>query len=74
MKIIHISDIHLTVPGEEMGGLNPHARFARALAHVVENHADAARIIITGDLAHWGNAQPMKRCKLPSPICRFRCG
>lgn len=54
MKIIHISDIHLTVPGEEMGGLNPHARFARALAHVVENHADAARIIITGDLAHWG--------------------
>lgn len=54
MKIIHISDIHLTIPGEEMGGLDPHARFADALAHVAQHHADAARIVITGDLAHWG--------------------
>ena len=54
MKIIHISDIHFTVPGEPMGGLNPHARFARALADVAKNHPDAARIIVTGDLAHWG--------------------
>lgn len=54
MKLIHVSDIHLTVPGEEMGGLDPHARFALALAHVMEHHADAARVIITGDLAHWG--------------------
>lgn len=54
MKLIHISDIHLTLPGEEMGGLDPHARFARALADMAENHPDAARIIITGDLAHWG--------------------
>lgn len=54
MKIIHISDIHLTVPGEYMGGLDPHARLALALADVTKNHADATRIIITGDLAHWG--------------------
>ncbi|WP_417473766.1 metallophosphoesterase [Leisingera sp.] len=54
MKIIHISDIHLTVPGEEMGGLDPHARFDQALSHVAEHHPDAARIVITGDLAHWG--------------------
>lgn len=54
MKIIHISDIHLTKPGEEMGGLDPHARFAQALADVATHHADATRIIITGDLAHWG--------------------
>ncbi|MFS4582481.1 phosphodiesterase [Phaeobacter sp. C3_T13_0] len=54
MKIIHISDIHLTVPGEEMGGLDPHARFAQALADISAHHPDAARIIITGDLAHWG--------------------
>lgn len=54
MKIIHISDIHLTVPGESMGGLDPHARLARALADVTRNHGDAARIVITGDLAHWG--------------------
>lgn len=54
MKIIHISDIHLTVPGEEMGGLDPHARLSQALRDVLTNHPDAARIVITGDLAHWG--------------------
>lgn len=54
MKIIHISDIHLTIPGEEMGGLDPHARFARALADITRNHPDADRVVVTGDLAHWG--------------------
>jgi 3',5'-cyclic AMP phosphodiesterase CpdA len=54
MKIIHISDIHLTIPGEPMGGLDPQARFASALADVTVNHPDAARIVITGDLTHWG--------------------
>lgn len=57
MKLIHISDIHLTVPGEQMGGLDPHARFARALGHAQAHHADAARMIITGDLAHWGEPE-----------------
>ena len=54
MKLVHISDIHLTVPGERMGGLNPHRRFAQALDHVRAHHSDAMRIIITGDLTHWG--------------------
>ncbi|MCA0870639.1 metallophosphoesterase [Seohaeicola saemankumensis] len=73
MKIIHISDIHLTVPGEEMGGLDPHVRFARALAHAAENHADAARVIITGDLAHWGERTAYEALRkaladLPIPV------
>lgn len=63
MKIIHISDIHLTVPGEEMGGLDPHARFARAIADVTKNHADATRIVITGDLAHWGEVEAYEALK-----------
>ena len=54
MKLIHISDIHLTIPGERMGGLDPHRRFAQALSDVRDNHGDAQRIIITGDLTHWG--------------------
>ena len=37
-----------------MGGLNPHRRFAQALDDVRAQHSDAARIIITGDLTHWG--------------------
>lgn len=54
MKLVHISDTHLTVPGERMGGLNPHLRLAKALDEVRTQHSDASRIIITGDLTHWG--------------------
>lgn len=57
MKLIHMSDIHLSVPGEQMGGLDPHARFAQALAHVAAHHGDALRLIITGDLTHWGEPE-----------------
>jgi Icc protein len=63
MKIIHISDIHLTITGEEMGGLDPHARFSRALANVAENHANADRIVITGDLTHWGEVAAYEALK-----------
>jgi 3',5'-cyclic AMP phosphodiesterase CpdA len=71
MKIVHISDIHLTNPGEEMGGLDPHARFARALADVLAHHADATRIILTGDLAHWGEKpayEALRQAIASSPI------
>ncbi len=54
MKFIHISDIHLTAPGAPAGAVDPLSRFKLALADVAENHADAARVIITGDLTHWG--------------------
>lgn len=57
MKLIHISDIHLTIPGERMDGLNPHRRFAQALADIDANHSDAERIIVTGDLTHWGEPE-----------------
>jgi Icc protein len=63
MKLIHISDIHLTVPGERMGGLDPHARLSAALTHINLHHADAARLIITGDLAHWGEAAAYEALK-----------
>lgn len=73
MKIIHISDIHLTLRGEEMGGLDPHKRFARALDSILANHSDAARIIITGDLTHWGERGAYEALKdavqdLPIPL------
>lgn len=73
MKIIHISDIHLTIPGEEMGGLDPHARLARAFADITAHHADAARVIITGDLAHWGERAAYEALQaaladLPMPV------
>ncbi len=54
MKLIHITDIHLTVPGEELFGLNPHKRFEAAVADINAHHRDAELCVITGDLTHWG--------------------
>lgn len=71
MKIVHISDIHLTVPGERMGGLNPHRRFAQALDDVRMRHSDATRIIVTGDLAHWG--EPSAYAALAEALMDLPC-
>ncbi len=73
MKLVHISDIHLTVPNERMGGLDPHRRFAQALADVRAHHSDATRIIITGDLTHWGEPGAYAALRdaltdLPAPV------
>lgn len=71
MKLIHISDIHLTAPGERMGGLNPHRRFAQALDDVRAQHSDATRIIITGDLTHWG--EPAAYASLADALTDVPC-
>lgn len=73
MKLVQISDIHLTCPGERMGGLDPHRRFAQALDEVRTRHQDADRIVITGDLTHWGEPQAYTALKdaltnLPCPV------
>ena len=71
MKIVHISDIHFTCPGERMGGLDPHHRFAQALGDVRRNHADADRIVITGDLTHWG--EPAAYAALRAALTDLPC-
>ncbi|MEL6211502.1 MAG: metallophosphoesterase, partial [Pseudomonadota bacterium] len=54
MKILHLTDIHLTTPGESISGCDPNANFEAALAHALSLHADAALMVITGDLSDWG--------------------
>lgn len=54
MKLIHMSDIHLTTPGATIGGRDPRRNFERALAHVLRDHHDAELMVITGDLSDWG--------------------
>ncbi len=71
MKLVHISDIHLTAPGERMGGLNPHRRLAQALDDVGAQHSDAARIIVTGDLTHWG--EPAAYATLVDALTNVPC-
>lgn len=53
-KLIHITDTHLVEPGRLLYGLNPQARLAAAVADINARHADAALVVITGDLTHWG--------------------
>jgi Icc protein len=55
MKLIHMSDIHLTTPGATIGGRDPRKNFERALAHILRDHHDAELMVITGDLSDWGD-------------------
>ncbi len=54
MKLLQITDIHLTTPGKTIGGRDPNANFAKALAHATSHHPDAEALVITGDLSDWG--------------------
>lgn len=73
MKFIQFTDIHLTRPGDTIGGRDPNENFELALQHALENHADAEALIITGDLSDWGEREDYLRLKdrsgtLPFPI------
>lgn len=76
MKLIHMTDIHLTTPGERIAERDPNANFERALDHVLEIHADAELMVITGDLSDWGDKPDYVRLKerlarfpIPSKLC-----
>lgn len=56
LKLLHLTDIHLTEPGGTIAGRDPIANLDRALDHVLAHHADAAAVFITGDLSDWGDA------------------
>ncbi|MGP6086877.1 metallophosphoesterase [Antarctobacter jejuensis] len=73
MKIVHMSDIHLAGPGVLVDGIDPHERLARAFGHIAENHRDAERLVITGDLTHWAEPEAYAALKqalrvLPMPV------
>lgn len=61
MKLIHISDIH--VSPTPILGFDPIANFEACLAHVAEFQGDADRIVITGDLTHRGGVESYERLK-----------
>ena len=70
-KILLMSDIHITEPGNQIIGLDPAARFRRCLEHAAEHHADAAHLFIMGDLAHHGRVSQyeiFKQCLADQPF------
>lgn len=52
-EVLHLTDIHLTTPGQSIAGRDPNANFEKALAHALANHGDAEALITTGDLSDW---------------------
>lgn len=61
MKLVHISDIHINP--EPILGIDPVANFKACFDHVAEFHADADRIVITGDLTHHGLHESYERLR-----------
>jgi len=65
-KIIVFTDIHLVPEGETIIGIDPFARFMQGLAHAIDHHPDAARVVLCGDLTH--NAAPQEYARLRSAL------
>ncbi|MEM7176137.1 MAG: metallophosphoesterase [Pseudomonadota bacterium] len=63
MKLIQLTDIHLTTLGNTIGGRDPNANFERALSHALARHGDAEAIVITGDLSDWGDREDYERLR-----------
>lgn len=76
MKLLQFTDIHLTTPGESIGGRDPNENFSKGLAHALSHHPDADALVVTGDLSDWGDKQDYERLKavlgdvaLPVHLC-----
>jgi len=54
MKLIHLTDTHFVPQPATLFGLSPRDRFDAALESINADHSDADLVVITGDLAHWG--------------------
>lgn len=63
MKLLHLTDIHLTPPPGTIAGRDPVANLDRALDHALGAHPDAAAVFVTGDLSDWGDAADYDRLR-----------
>lgn len=73
MKILHLTDLHLTADGAPLYGLSPTERLSTVLAHALGHHADADLCVLTGDLAHRGEENAYRLLarrldELPMPV------
>lgn len=63
-KIIIFTDLHMLPEGKRIIGLDPWQRLKAGIDHVNAWHADADRVVITGDLTHYGDAESYRRLKV----------
>mgnify|MGYP005855330473 CR=1 FL=1 len=72
-KILVMTDIHIVEAGRTIIGLDPLLRFRCALDHALARHADAAALVLMGDLTHHGTRAQYARLAgvlagLPVPV------
>lgn len=62
MKFIHLTDPHLTAAGD-LFEIDVDARLRDAVASINRRHADAELVMVTGDIAHWGEPEAYTRAR-----------
>jgi 3',5'-cyclic AMP phosphodiesterase CpdA len=60
MKLIHVTDTHLTLPGKTLYGGYPAERLRTCIESINREHSNADLCVITGDLAHCGEVEAYK--------------
>ena len=60
MKFVILTDTHFVARGRKLYGLDPTERLGTAVERINRDHPDISFVIVTGDLAHWGEDAPMK--------------
>lgn len=73
LKFIVLSDLHLAAPGVPVNGLDTGARLSEALDVIRRDHADAAFVLLAGDLADRGEVAAYRHLQgllaaLPMPV------
>ena len=61
-KILVLTDLHLTA-GEAIIDLDPALRFLEVYHRAIDDHPDATRLILTGDLTHHGTTEQYEALK-----------
>ena len=54
MKFVILTDTHFVPRGRSLYGLDPAERLTVAVQKINATHKDISFVIVTGDLAHWG--------------------
>ncbi|HVJ43528.1 MAG TPA: phosphodiesterase [Dongiaceae bacterium] len=62
-KLIVFTDLHMLPEGGRIIGLDPYERLQNGVRHVNRCHADADRVICTGDLTHRGDPASYTRLR-----------
>src|SRR5690606_1012648 len=63
LKLIVLTDLHVTPPDELIIGISPLRRLNTAIDHINRHHQDAARVIVTGDITHYGDKASYQHAK-----------